>query len=467
MNFCFLARPDLDELSPKLFLEIKKTYDKDANGYFVTTNHKESSVVKSFYSDAITFETSTYLKEHWNEFSEDKLGYFEKKYECAPIWKYIYIDRFLINRDYNYVVKITVGLFSFFENIFKKYKIDYYYSETIATLQCYIAYLVGKKTNTKYYGHMLARELDNTHHFVFNDPYQNICGFNNNYLTIEYSEKEIKQASKFLDDFEKNMIKPSFVNVQRVKPKIKLKDITIPIKYIKNFFNKSLNEKFSYMYYKSYSSVWNPIVYYFRYKKCKKYYTLADYTRKYIYFPLHYQPEASTLVCAEKYEKQLYYIDSIAKSLPADTVLYVKEHFAKLGNRDENFYKELKKYPNVILIDPFEDSKTIIKESSAVVTLTGTAGFEAMLLRKPVFVAGNVFYSNAPGIINIDDIYQNIINKLNEWKQPSRMEIIKYLCEYFKSIYPGIQYGTEKCTREGNILLLAKSLVEVIKNEKK
>lgn len=88
---------------------------------------------------------------------------------------------------------------------------------------------------------------------------------------------------------------------------------------------------------------------------------LTDYSKKYVYYPLHYEPEASTLVCAVKYEKQLFFIDSWAKSLPADTVLYVKEHYAVLGHRELTLYKELKKYPNVVMIDPWESSRKLIK----------------------------------------------------------------------------------------------------------
>ena len=87
----------------------------------------------------------------------------------------------------------------------------------------------------------------------------------------------------------------------------------------------------------------------------------------------------------KKYEKQLFFIDSWAKSLPADTVLYVKEHYAFLGNRDPHFYEELKQYPNVVIVDPWESSRKLIENAVAVTTLTGTAGWEAMLLRKPVW----------------------------------------------------------------------------------
>ena len=60
----------------------------------------------------------------------------------------------------------------------------------------------------------------------------------------------------------------------------------------------------------------------------------------------------------------MFFIDSIVKNLPADTLLYVKEHYAFLGSRHLNFYKEINKnYPNVVLIDPFISSRDLILES--------------------------------------------------------------------------------------------------------
>ena len=178
---------------------------------------------------------------------------------------------------------------------------------------------------------------------------------------------------------------------------------------------------------------------------------------KYVLFPLHFQPEASTIVCAEKYEKQLFFIDSWAKSLPADTKLYVKEHYAVLGHRDISFYKELKKYPNVRLINPWTDTQDLIKHAQAVTTLTGTAGWEAMLHKKPVFIGGNIFFDSAPGVIKLEDVFGNYITALKNWKQPSDHEIIQYLCAYHRVIYKGDASGND--LSECNIDLIVNSLI--------
>jgi hypothetical protein len=350
----------------------------------------------------------------------------------------------------------------FFESIFADNKVDFYYDETIATLQSYIGYIVGLKHGVKYLCQMTARgNLDATYHYFIDEPFQMDMLFKSDYKEDTYTSEEWAKADNYLSEFENRDVKPVNMALTGKKPRFKLKYLTYPALYIIRRLNPYYNDKFSYMYYENYKGTFDPLVYYFRYNVSKKYYNKADYSKKYVYFPLHYQPEASTIVCAPKYEKQLFFIDSWAKGLPADTVLYVKEHYAILGNRDLSFYKELKKYPNVILIDPWESSRKLIENSVAVTTLTGTAGWEAMLLRKPVFLGGDIFFSNAPGVIKTNDIFENYIALFKEYEKPSRDDIIQYLCEYFRTLRRGNVYSAdERSLEKDNIELVTEAFTQ-------
>lgn len=468
MKICFLARPTFDWYSVKFLKTFRNLYDNNTEGIFITTNLKETNYVKENINNVEVHETSTYLKEHWNEFTVEKLIYFEEKYQCKPIWKYIYTDRFLIYKDYDYVVHITVGLFSFFEKIFQNSQVDFYYSEVISTLQCYIAYIVGKKYNVKYISQMCARgSLGSLFHYHIVEEYQYNYLFPDNYKNIVFSSQEIDYAKNYLEEFEKRKDTGLEELNGKSKPKLRLKMIRGVISRLVNSFNPLCNDKYSYMNFGSYKNRTNELKFYFNYQISKKYYKKADYSKKYVYFPLHYQPEASTCVCAEKYENQLFYIDSWAKSLPADTLLYVKEHYVLLGNRNLQFYKELKKYPNVVLIDPWESTKKLIENSVAVTTLTGSAGFEAMLLRKPVFLGGNSVYENAPGVIKVKDIYQNYLPNIETWKKPTKNEIIQYLCACIRSYDKGNVYAQFKYELiDENIELLCRSVYKQMKRLK-
>ena len=63
------------------------------------------------------------------------------------------------------------------------------------------------------------------------------------------------------------------------------------------------------------------------------------------------------------------------------------------GYRPRRYYRELKKNPNVKIIDPVTTSLDLIQNARLVATINGTIGFEAILLKKPVVTFGDIFYN--------------------------------------------------------------------------
>lgn len=448
-NIGFMARKTFLDFSAGMYKQYKKEFDADSKGVFIVMDAsevEEARAVLSETADVTIVAIAPFMNEHWDEFTLEKLSYYEKKYDASPMWRYIYSDRFLIYRDYDYVVHTTAGLFAFWEYVFTTYQLDFYYDEVVATLLTYVAYLVGKKLGTHYYSMLLMRSvgMDLTHHYILNDPYEMIYNMPADYLTRDYSLAQLKMAEDYLKGFEKKHSKPQFMQLSGKVPHLKPSFFILPLFYLRQrFFNPNTRDKGNYIYYKAYEHTCDPIRFYFRYRKSLKYYHKADLTKKFVYFPLHLQPEASTIVCAQKYEKQLYFLDNLAKSLPADTLIYAKEHYSFLGSRPESFYKALQEYPNIVVIDPWEDSFALIEKAQAVATLTGTAGQEAMMLRRPVIMGGDILYSNAPGVMKVEDIYDNYLDIMASYRQPSREDILKYLAAYMS------------CAREGNTYVLS------------
>lgn len=458
MKICFNARHTYDRFSSELYLTLLRNCDPNLDACFVTLDYTETKYISECIFGAEIFEIAGFIEQNKSGCTLEKLCAYEKKFDCAPIWSYIYTDRFLISRPYNTVVAITVGLFMLYDKIFKDGRIDFYYDEAIATLPSYVAYIVGKHYGVKYITQATARGRDKTHHFFSEDPFQTNADFNLNYKSITYTQEEKQQADEFLTAFEASNARPASLNVNGQTPRFRAKFFVIPAYYLLHRFDRKYSNPYAYMYFKNYKRLLNPIHFYFRYQASKKFYNKADLSKKYVLYTLHYQPEASTCVRAQKYEKQLFFIDSLAKSLSADMVLYVKEHYANLGHRPIRFYKELKQLPNVVLIDPLENTRDLILHAQAVTTLTGTAGWEAMLLRKPVIVGGKVYYSNAPGVMPVDDIYGQSTSLLNSWTEPSRDDVIQYLCEYMRSLSPGLAYFSDgKIYEPNNMKMLAKS----------
>ncbi|QYO77765.1 capsular biosynthesis protein [Devosia salina] len=110
--------------------------------------------------------------------------------------------------------------------------------------------------------------------------------------------------------------------------------------------------------------------------------------RKTIYFPLHFEPEASLLVSAPEQTDQLAVIEKLHAGLPAGWLIAVKEHRPMLGRRPADLYKALSRLPNVRLIDPFISGFEVQSQAQLTATITGTAGLEAVLLGRPALFFG-------------------------------------------------------------------------------
>ncbi|MEK7208092.1 MAG: hypothetical protein AAB699_00910 [Patescibacteria group bacterium] len=124
------------------------------------------------------------------------------------------------------------------------------------------------------------------------------------------------------------------------------------------------------------------------------------------YFALHTEPEAYPMILAPFYTDQLWLAKQIARSLPLSCKLYVKDHPVMTGLRLRSYYRELKKLPNVRLLHPKVSGLRLIRESKLTLTLTGTTGFEAALLKKPVILFGPMYYSRLLGVKVCSDINQ-------------------------------------------------------------
>jgi capsule polysaccharide modification protein KpsS len=129
---------------------------------------------------------------------------------------------------------------------------------------------------------------------------------------------------------------------------------------------------------------------------------------KFVYFPLHVEPERSTLIHSPYYTNQINLIQNLAMSIPIDYKLYVKEHpFANWDHRSVKFYQKILQIPNVTLIHPNVKTDELLQKAVIVSTITGTTGLEALFFKKPVIVFSNVFFekfSSVKRIMNIEEL---------------------------------------------------------------
>ncbi len=155
------------------------------------------------------------------------------------------------------------------------------------------------------------------------------------------------------------------------------------------------------------------ILFYMRYEKNNRkllkknnYFENPVEGEPYVYMPLHLIPESTTATLSPMYINELTLIEAVSKSLPAGWWLYVKEHQSMLGERGLEFYKAVKKLPNVRLvqINYYTDPKPWITNSKGVVTISGTTAYEAALLHKPSIVFSDVPFSLISSVQRINSL---------------------------------------------------------------
>lgn len=113
--------------------------------------------------------------------------------------------------------------------------------------------------------------------------------------------------------------------------------------------------------------------------------------KKFVFYPMHYQPEASTLIAGIHFANQVALIENLSKILPLGYKLVVREHPRGRSFRPTWQYKHLSKFYNVQFSE--NDSKTLINSSTLVVTISGSSALEATAMDKPVVVLGENFHT--------------------------------------------------------------------------
>ena len=94
------------------------------------------------------------------------------------------------------------------------------------------------------------------------------------------------------------------------------------------------------------------------------------------------------------YHDQVNLISNIASSIPADQILYVKEHPAMVGLRSSEYYSRIVSLTNVVLLHHDIDSLELIKASEIVFSIVGTVGLEATFNNKPAIMFGRYAFSD-------------------------------------------------------------------------
>ena len=160
----------------------------------------------------------------------------------------------------------------------------------------------------------------------------------------------------------------------------------------------------------------------------------------YLYVPLHVIPESSTTILSPYYINETFIIESLSKSVRPDQYIVVKEHWSMIGYRPVSYYKKIKRLPNVILIDPASplQPRDYIINSDLVVTISGSAAFEASMLGINSLVFSDVIYGMLSSCrkVCVDGNLRKVVAEHIRYKMPERelYAYIKILLDFGKKV---------------------------------
>ena len=129
-----------------------------------------------------------------------------------------------------------------------------------------------------------------------------------------------------------------------------------------------------------------------------------DLNKKFVYFPLHMQPEMTTSVLGKEYCDQMLAIERLAEFIPDDWMIYVKENPKQsYYMRERLLFTRVSMQKKVRFVGREYNTYDLIKNSQFVATIAGTAGWEAISGGKNVLVFGLAWYRKLPGVFEYKD----------------------------------------------------------------
>ena len=353
------------------------------------------------------------MKEQWRKPAKtcplDRLTEAEKKYGVPSYWQYLAADRFLCSKSYEYNVKTALAQTVFWENYFARQTPRLLIGE-ISHFHNYLAWAVGKHYGIPF-AHLIPARIPK-HCAIGDGPFEH-----QNLVTATYRdfqkngmpEKFKKQAQNYITDFQGRTGRASHLQAVREWHRSPVGTGTLS-NFVSDIFRWHSEER---QYNYTLVSPFEKLSVYVRQLSRKIIMTMEGVfcpagqmpdCEPFVLFGLHLQPESSTLVRGQFFQDMLAVARNLALSLPAGYRLIVKEHDVMFGRRPVSFYKDLKKIANLVLVSPYESGPLLARKASAIATVTGTFGWDAILLGKPAVVLGESFFAGYDGIRHITDM---------------------------------------------------------------
>jgi len=420
--------------------ELGKKYDCDMYGIVEVTNRPRKFFEKQ---KLVNFKELFYfhdnIKKKDTVANLEYLEKFEKKYNLN-LWTLVQNERIFLyyQNFYKFSSKEMLNILEqecrFFETILEKIKPDFFFTKISSLHHQELFYQMCR--NSKVNIQLLTYSPLSKHCLIMQHTskldHEEISENTNNF-------RSFKQLQKYLHSFELS----KQLNDSILKPGTGITESFRAFKeYLLHSDSKNLDTHYTYYGRTKTKVLFNYMIDFFRTRVREQFINKnlnrkLDYSSPYVFFPLHTEIERSLLIAAPFYVNQIETIRSIAKSLPINFKLYVKEHPAQIKRswRKISEYKDVMDIPNVVFVHPKASNEELYKNCSLIISIAGTTGFEGTFYGKPVITFEQMYYSTIPTVKTLQNLdkLSNLIKESLELK-PNSLDLDKYVKNLEKNI---------------------------------
>jgi len=345
-----------------------------------------------------------------------------------------YADRFLNKLSLTERNTFLQKEIAFWSEIFDEYKPITIINEQVAIEISEVMYIEARKRNIVYTAWM-SNPINGYFYWIRNPMSLEL---DSRITEISPTQNSIDVAKSYLSNIRLKNERPYYLN-----PYLNTSKIRNLLGSINSYLKHRTKESFvrnNSIQYESYSDdtklgvIRNINSFFYKYDDFEK-----MKNQEIILYPLHYEPEASLLYLSEFFTNQIALIENISKCLTSNQILVVKEHPAQRGMLLTKKYRDLKKTVSCIYYLPHSViSYDVIKISTLIITLTSHLGWEALILGKPVFIIGKMFYRSYPDInvfVSFEALREKIKNK--DFIYPKEESLIRFIAQIYNCSHRG------------------------------
>ncbi|UCC95307.1 MAG: hypothetical protein JSW40_00740 [Candidatus Omnitrophota bacterium] len=367
-------------------------------------------------------------------------------------------------------LKLLCLHFKFWEEFFDKFSCDYFYSTGAAFLSSLISIAVAQRRGVKYRLCYAASFNEPRVVFVKNyfDKWEDVNELYERVKKYDAHPENFDEAMKFISHFRQQPARPSFSKAPKFysSATIFAKEFFRRLKWI--YVDGWGRGRCDYITPPLFGRVFLEAKVILK-RKWLNFYFHSNALRippnnvEYVFLPLQIQPEATCDIWGMYFSHQIAFIENVAKSLPFNVILCVKEHPYAMGRRKglKGYYQAIRRLSNVELVHPLADTYEFIKNAKAVVINSSTVGWEALLLKRPVIAFGEAFYNHSSLLYKLDtfsELKKTLKQILSpEWQFPKDYDekLTKFVYALKEKTFPGLinayYWGERELLSEKNV----------------